>query len=120
MAALRRPKAEVDRALDAYNQRMTGTDAVAGAADRLALGRLAEAIGRRFDARIWYTLAMQAEPGNAEARTALLGLERRPRTSPVAIARRSRPLGRFAAVANLARGGPSPGTVERREPLVRR
>ncbi len=74
-AVLRATKGEVDRSLDSYNQRMTDSDAVAGAADRLALGRLAEAIGRQFDAKTWYTLALQAEPGNAEARSACSRLE---------------------------------------------
>jgi enediyne biosynthesis protein E4 len=74
-AAWRAAKAEVDRAIDAYNQRMTDTDAVSSASERLALGRLAEAIGRTFDANAWYVLALQADPGNAEAHAARSRLE---------------------------------------------
>ncbi len=93
-AELRAAKGEVDRALDAYNQRMTDTDAVAGASDRLALGRLAEAIGRHFDASTWYTLALQAEPGNAEARRGVLEAGNARDVSGRDAARRPRPLGR--------------------------
>jgi tetratricopeptide (TPR) repeat protein len=69
--ALRAAKAEVDRALYPYDQRLSGSDPVVSASDRLALGRLAEAIGRPFDARVWYTLARQADPENVEAQAAL-------------------------------------------------
>jgi tetratricopeptide (TPR) repeat protein len=69
-AELRALKGEVDRSLDAYNQRMNATDALASASERLAMGRLAEAIGRPFDAKVWYTLAQQADGGNSEARLA--------------------------------------------------
>jgi tetratricopeptide (TPR) repeat protein len=74
-AALRAAKAEVDRALDAYNQRMTSGDSPATAADHLALGQLAQAVGRQFDARVWYTLALRSDPGNTAAREALSALE---------------------------------------------
>jgi tetratricopeptide (TPR) repeat protein len=74
-AALRAAKADVDRALDAYNRTMTASDTPGGALDRLALGRLAESIGRRDDARVWYTLALRAEPDHSEARAALARLE---------------------------------------------
>jgi tetratricopeptide (TPR) repeat protein len=74
-ASLVAAKAEVDRALDAYNERMLDGDPLGRASDRLALGRLAEAIGRRFDAGIWYTLVLRVEPGNADARSALTRLE---------------------------------------------
>ena len=99
--ALRAAKGEVDRALDAYNQRMTDSDAVAGASDRLALGRLAEAIGRHFDARTWYTLALQAEPGNAEARAACSRLETSATTPVVTLLDDSNPW-------DVAVGGTSP------------
>jgi tetratricopeptide (TPR) repeat protein len=74
--AWRKTKVEVDRDLDAYNQRLLANDRSDRASDRLALGRLAEAIGRRLDARVWYTLALRAEPGNAEALAALVRLDR--------------------------------------------
>jgi tetratricopeptide (TPR) repeat protein len=73
-AAWRKAKVQVDRDLDIYNQQMISSDPVNGAAARLALARLAEAIGRRFDARVWTELALRAEPGNSEARAALARL----------------------------------------------
>jgi enediyne biosynthesis protein E4 len=82
-AVLRGAKSEVDRCLDSYDQRMTDSDAVGDVAERLALGRLAEGIGRLFDARTWYTLALQVDPANAEARSACTRLES-PGTIPVA------------------------------------
>jgi tetratricopeptide (TPR) repeat protein len=58
-------KAQVDQALDRYGRRMTGAERIKAAADRLDMARLAEASGRRFEARAWLTLARRAEPGLA-------------------------------------------------------
>ncbi|MHB1562298.1 MAG: tetratricopeptide repeat protein, partial [Isosphaeraceae bacterium] len=74
-AGLQSIKAAIDRDLDAYNRRMTDTDSPASTADLVALGRQAESIGRPFDARIWYTLALRARPDDAESRAALAHLE---------------------------------------------
>ncbi|MGP0063923.1 MAG: FG-GAP-like repeat-containing protein [Isosphaeraceae bacterium] len=73
VAALRRRKAERDRASDAY--RMALSDRVpSGRFDEL--GRLAESLGRRFEARGWWTLALQQTALAAQARAALARLDR--------------------------------------------
>ncbi len=73
LADLRRRKAELDRAADAY--RMTLIDRVpSGRFDEL--GRLAESLGRRFEARGWWTLAVQQPAHAAEARDALARIDR--------------------------------------------
>jgi tetratricopeptide (TPR) repeat protein len=82
-AVWRAAKVEVDRALDAYSQWMVGGDALARVSDRLTMARLAEAIGRQFDARVWYTLALRADSSDTEARAALARLER---SGPPAVA----------------------------------
>ncbi|MFO0910397.1 MAG: FG-GAP-like repeat-containing protein [Isosphaeraceae bacterium] len=69
--ARRNRKTEVDQALDAYTQAMSGDKPVSTAAERIALGKLAAQAGRPFDARAWFTLALKLEPENAEARAAL-------------------------------------------------
>ncbi len=64
-ADLRRRKAMLDRASDDYRGAL---------ADRVPtgqfdeLGRLAEVLGRRFEARGWWTLALRESPGSEEAR----------------------------------------------------
>ncbi len=60
--ALRRIKADVDRARDRYRALLK--DAVAPPQYE-ELGTLAEALGRRFEAEGWLTLAAQADPDNS-------------------------------------------------------
>jgi predicted Zn-dependent protease len=69
-SALGADKAQVDCALEAYGRQLLHGD-LDSASDRLTLARLAEAIGRRLDAQVWYALSLKADPENAEARTAL-------------------------------------------------
>jgi tetratricopeptide (TPR) repeat protein len=83
-AAWRKTKVEVDRDIDVYNQRLTGNEPLDRVSDRLELGRLAEAISRQFDARIWYTLALRAEPGNALAKAALAHIDQPPPAPAIA------------------------------------
>ncbi len=68
VARLRRRKAELDRTADAY-RRFLFTSVPTG--HFAELGRLAEALGRWFEARGWWTLAMRETPGSREARVAL-------------------------------------------------
>jgi tetratricopeptide (TPR) repeat protein len=72
VAELRRRKAELDRTSDAY--RMALTDRVpSGRFDEL--GRLAESLGRRFEARGWWTLALRQQTHAEEARAAMARLD---------------------------------------------
>jgi tetratricopeptide (TPR) repeat protein len=82
-ASLRRRIAEADKAVDAYRAAITGDRAFADAPSRLAMGRLAEAAGRRLDARSWYALAVRADPAQTEAAASLARLDR-PATGPLA------------------------------------
>ncbi len=70
---LRRRKAELDRATDAYRKILT-PKAPDGRFDEL--GRLAESLGRWFEARGWWTLALQQPAHAAEARDALARIDR--------------------------------------------
>ena len=51
------------------------------AEERLGMGRTAQAAGRAFDARAWYTLALRVDPSDTHASRALadlVALEQRP------------------------------------------
>ncbi len=72
VAELRRRKADVDRALDDYRMLMgTASGDPAKAAE---LARTAEALGRRFEARGWWTIRARRVPDDLEARDALVRL----------------------------------------------
>src|SRR5579883_1187181 len=73
---LRRRKAELDRAADGY-RRFLYTAVPTGHFDEL--GRLAETLGRWFEARGWWTLALRDAAHAEEARAALARLDRRAR-----------------------------------------
>ncbi len=77
VAELRRRKAEADRAADAY-RRLLFTRVPADGFDEL--GRLAEALGRWFEARGWWTLALEtggsSDAARASAGAALERLDR--------------------------------------------
>ena len=65
MAELRRRKAEVERALEAYRHLLWRGEPLRGAAERYELARRAEAAGRRPEARVLYTWALAADPDHA-------------------------------------------------------
>jgi tetratricopeptide (TPR) repeat protein len=73
VADLRRRKVRLDRAADAYRRYLfTGVPT-----DHYAeLGRLAEELGRWFEARGWWTLALRQSGGSEEARAALGRIDR--------------------------------------------
>src|SRR5262249_11694352 len=70
---LRRRKAALDRAADDY-RRLLSPAVPRGGFDEL--GRLAETLGRWFEARGWWTLAVADPARVAEARAALTRLDR--------------------------------------------
>jgi tetratricopeptide (TPR) repeat protein len=71
VAELRRRKAEVERAMAAYRDRLWGEEPLRTAADRSALARLAEAAGRPHEARALYRWATRIDPDNNTARDGL-------------------------------------------------
>ena len=89
VADLRRRKAEVERALEAYRLLLWREEPLRGAAERYELARLAEAAGRRPEARALYTWALAADPDHRQAREALARLDRVGRRA-AARARRAR------------------------------
>jgi tetratricopeptide (TPR) repeat protein len=84
-AALRRRKAELDQVYSAYR---TALFAGLPTSHFEELGRLAEALGRWFEARGWWTLALRDPAHAALARTALARLDRSERVR----AERDRPM----------------------------
>jgi tetratricopeptide (TPR) repeat protein len=76
VADLRRKKAEVERALEAYRLLLWRDEPIHGAAERYELARRAEAAGRRAEARAVYTWALAALPDHLPAREALARLDR--------------------------------------------
>ncbi len=76
VADLRRRKAEVERALEAYRLLLWREEPIRGAAERHELARRAEAAGRRTEARALYTWALAADPDRLPVREALARLDR--------------------------------------------
>jgi len=74
-ARCRRRKAEIDRARDDYRMLM-GWSVAGGLPPEVELGRAAEAIGRRFEARGWWSIRARQDPDDREARAALDRLAR--------------------------------------------
>ena len=62
VAEFRRRKAEVERAMEAYRDRLWSDEPLRTAADRAELGRMAEAAGRPREARALYRLGAQGRP----------------------------------------------------------
>ena len=83
-AKYRNDKAAIDGAKRRY-QDILGAPASPAPYEELA--RLAETLGRRFDARGWWTLLVVREPGNREFRAALDRLAPQPDPSPGASGR---------------------------------
>jgi tetratricopeptide (TPR) repeat protein len=76
VAELRRRKAEVERAMASYRDRLWGDEPLRAAADRAGLARLAEAAGRPHEARALYRWALAADPSDPSARDGLARLDR--------------------------------------------
>jgi tetratricopeptide (TPR) repeat protein len=76
VAELRRRKAEVEKAMEAYRGRLWSEQPLRTAAERAGLARLADAAGRRHEARALYTWALKADPGDPSAREGLAGRDR--------------------------------------------
>ncbi len=93
-ADLRRRKAELDRASDDYRSALA--DQVP-TRDFAGLARLAEALGRWFESRGWWTLALRESPGSVEARVALERIDRTERE--LAAAERADPASRAGTMA---------------------
>ena len=74
VAELRRRKAELDRASDAYRMALTSRGVPTDRFDEL--GRLAETLGRWFEARGWWTLALSRSTHADEARAAIARIDR--------------------------------------------
>jgi tetratricopeptide (TPR) repeat protein len=75
VADLRRRKAEVERALEAYRLLLWREEPLRGAAERCELARLAESAGRRPQARALYNWAIAADRDYLPAREALAHLD---------------------------------------------
>jgi tetratricopeptide (TPR) repeat protein len=82
-ATFRRRKGDVDRAKDNYRKLM-GAVASPDPAPADELARSAEALGRRFEARGWWSLRARQAPGDSEARSALERLARTEYPEPAA------------------------------------
>jgi enediyne biosynthesis protein E4 len=73
-AEFRRRKAELDQASDRYQERLGRNQPIR---DALELARLAEQLGRWFEARVFLTLTAEIEPTRGGVRETLAGLDRR-------------------------------------------
>src|SRR5262249_36136563 len=73
LAELRRRKARIDRAVDDYRTIM-GAAAAVDVSRAAVLARAAEVLGRRFEARGWWTVRARQQPEDREARAALARL----------------------------------------------
>ena len=94
MAELRRRKAEVERAMEAYRDRLWSDTPLSTAADRVGLARMAEAAGRPHEARALYSWAIKADPGEPSAREGLARLDRADAQRTRCPRRGGRPVGR--------------------------
>src|SRR5262249_36937609 len=85
VAELRRRKAEIERAMAAYRDRLWSDEPLRTAAERAGLARMAESAGRPHEARALYQWATRADPGDVSAREGLARLDRAdvPRKGPL-------------------------------------
>ena len=111
-AGYRRRKAEINRARDEYGTLMS-RPTFGGPPREAELARLAEAIGRRFEAAGWWSIRARR---NADDRTALFESERLARPqSPVAVTIANRSLADLIPASLLAaRPGGTGGVAPRR------
>ncbi|WP_422927952.1 FG-GAP-like repeat-containing protein [Singulisphaera sp. PoT] len=70
LATCRHRKAEIDRAKDVY-QKLMGAVAAGDTSQTVELARTAEALGRRFEAKGWWTLRAREVPDDPEIQPAL-------------------------------------------------
>ena len=104
-ARCRRRKGAIDQARDEY-RKLTGSASADGASQAADLARVAERLGRRFEARGWWTIRLRQAPDDESARAALarLGPDRTPvevagQTLADLIPRRRPPIGPVATPA---------------------
>ena len=76
VAELRRRKADVERTMESYRERLRSDEPLLTAADRAEQGRKAEAAGRPREARALFAWALKADPGESSAREGLARLDR--------------------------------------------
>jgi tetratricopeptide (TPR) repeat protein len=76
VADLRRRKADVERALEAYRLLLWRTEPLRGAAERFELARWADAAGRRIEARVLYAWSLAADPDQPAVQEAIARLDR--------------------------------------------
>jgi hypothetical protein len=76
VSELRRRRSELNRALERYRLLLWRDPPPRGAADRSEMARLAEAAGRRAEARALFAWALAADPEDTPAREALVRLDR--------------------------------------------
>ena len=96
-AECRRRKAEIDRDRDAYRMLMEAAQ-IHKVAESVDLARLAERLGRRFEARSWWSMRLREAPDDSEARAAV------DRLAP--LARQTPPRGTLADLIPGLAGGP--------------
>jgi thioredoxin-like negative regulator of GroEL len=84
-AGYRRRKAEINRARDHYDTLM-GRSTAGSRPPEVELGRLAEVLGRRFEARGWWSIRARQDPDDREAQAALDRLARPQSLAAVTIA----------------------------------
>jgi len=103
LALARRRKAEVDRERDEYRKLM-GEVAAGDLSHVTELARIAESLGRRFEARGWWSLHARQAPNDRDARAALERLNRAESATKVAP-------GRSLAALIAPSGKPTPGAA---------
>ena len=81
LARYRQRSADIDRARDVYKALM-GRVARREVLPAAELARVAESLGRRFEAQGWWSLRVRQEPDDREARAALDRLAHVPETTP--------------------------------------
>ena len=104
-ARLRARKAELDRAKAQYEIVLFLPDAALRSAQ---LARLADALDRRLEARILWTMAVRQRPGDPEPPRALARLDAAPAARPARPTRRSPALLAGRPEAEAAPAGPAP------------
>ncbi len=109
-------KAEVDRSLERFQALLTNGDPLPHAAE---MARLALALGWRAQARGWAALALRRNPGDADTRALLLGIENQPEPASALGATLADLVGDLEPMATASRPGspsmPKPAFVDNTE-----